>query len=104
MTRPRQSSAAELPTPLENGRALTMVDEPRRAIEVLTPKAAAMADYPRDVVLTQAYLAEAHAAAGDREQAEDYVTQARAGLAAGRTKAVLVGLEPWEDRAHGGGT
>jgi hypothetical protein len=43
--------------------------KPRRAIEVLSPKAAAMAEYPRDAVLTQAYLAEAHTAAGKHDAA-----------------------------------
>ncbi|MCM3921552.1 hypothetical protein ND748_07720 [Frankia sp. AiPs1] len=80
----------------ETGRALTMVGRPRQAIEALTPKVEAMAEYPRDVVLTQAYLAEAHAAAGDRDRAVDYAAQARAGLAAGiqspRTEAVLAGF------------
>ncbi len=72
-----------------------MAGRPRQAIEALTPKVKAMADYPRDAVLTQAYLAEAHAA-GDRDQAEDYAAQARSGLAAGvrspRTAAGLAGL------------
>lgn len=76
---------AEFPLPLENGRALTMVGEPRRAIEALTPKVAAMADYPRDVVLTQAYLAQAHQAAGSRDEAEAYA-------ASPRTESVLAGL------------
>jgi len=88
--------SAEFPTPLENGRALTMVGEPHRAIEILTPKVAAMAEYPRDAVLTQVYLAEAHAAVGERDQAAEYAAQARAGLAAGvqspRTAAALAGL------------
>ena len=87
---------AEFPTPLENGRALTMVGMPDRAVEVLTPKVAAMAEYPRDAVLTQAYLAEAHLAAGDREQSGAYASLARAGLASGvqspRTAAVLADL------------
>lgn len=51
-----------------------------------------MADYPRDVVLTQAYLAEAHAAVDDLDAAAVYASQARQGLAAGtqspRTEAV----------------
>ncbi|WP_018505362.1 hypothetical protein [Parafrankia discariae] len=88
--------AADFPMCLENSRALAMVGEPRQAIGVLTPKVAAMADYPRDVVLTQAYLAEAHAAAGDADQAASYVAQASAGLAAGvqspRAAAVLAGI------------
>lgn len=41
--------AADFPMCLENSRALTMIGEPHRAIEVLAPKVAAMADYPRDV-------------------------------------------------------
>ncbi|MCM3920257.1 hypothetical protein ND748_00950 [Frankia sp. AiPs1] len=58
-----------------------MVGRPRQTIEALTPKVAAMAEYPRDVVLVRAYLAEAH------------VTQARAGLAApAGTGAVLAGI------------
>jgi len=55
-----------------------------------------MAEYPRDAVLTQAYLAEAHAAAGEHDAAADYAAQARAGLASGvqspRTEAVLAGI------------
>lgn len=48
------------------------------------------------MVLTQAYLAEAHAAAGDWDASCGYVEQAREGLAAGVqspwTEAVLVAL------------
>ncbi len=82
----------------ETGRALTTVGRPRQAIEALTPKVEAMADYPRDVVLTQAYLAEAHTAAGNLDKAAAYAAQARDGLAAGvrspRTAAVLAGITP----------
>lgn len=55
-----------------------------------------MAGYPRDAVPTQAYLVEAHAAAGDLDASAAYAEQARAGLAYGvqslRTEAVLAGL------------
>lgn len=85
---------AEFPMVLENGRALTMVGEPRRAVEILTVQLPGLADYPRDVVLTQAYLAEVHAAAGDLDASRAYAAQARSGLRAGvqspRTAIVLV--------------
>jgi hypothetical protein len=49
------------------------------------------------MVLTQAYLAEAHSAAGEKDISAAYAAQARAGLAAGvqspRAEAVLAGLE-----------
>ncbi|KPM55669.1 hypothetical protein ACG83_10290 [Frankia sp. R43] len=90
------AEGAEFPMVLENGRALTMVGEPLRAVEILTAQLPGLGEYPRDVVLTQAYLAEAHAAAGDLDASRAYVEQARAGLTGGvqspRAAAVLAAL------------
>ncbi|WP_154677297.1 hypothetical protein [Parafrankia discariae] len=87
------AEGAEFPMVLENGRGLMMVGEPHRAVEVLTAQLPGLADYPRDVVLTQAYLAEAHHLAGDQDEAATFADLARSGLAGGvqspRTAAVL---------------